>query len=425
MKVVATKLHEARTDATCEWYSHRYATHDGLVRIEKRTLETDSDFLDAVSERQSPDNGKTWGEWKDITASAVRTVGPHEWEEHLFASVWNPVHRHYVDMTLERVFTFGHIKAYERWWGHAEPSFSDHTRLRIRKDAKDIGFSQLAAYEEGAEAFDENDPLSPKYYGRNEAYCGMNLEIDANGDLLFPMGVPVSKCFEILNQSPEELFPSCPQIMHGLILARGIWNGERYEFEFSRPIVISDRLSSRGVDEPTLALLDSGRIVMVFRGSNAEMKNWNTRIERGAPGVKWYTYSDDGGKTFTDPFPWHFDDGTFIHSSATISYFLKNTQNGRHYWLGNITSPEVQGNYPRWPLCLVRIDDKTGKAEKESLTIIDTKREGESEHMQLSNFSFLQNRESGTLEIYVTKIGQFEGRPWQEGEAWHYTVDWK
>jgi len=64
-----------------------------------------------------------------------------------------------------------------------------------------------------------------------------------------------------------DVFPSCPQIMHGLIVVRGRWQEAKreYELSISKPVVISDLKSSRGVDEPTTLVLKSGSIVVVFR----------------------------------------------------------------------------------------------------------------------------------------------------------------
>lgn len=424
MYVNAERLHPARTDGVCEWYSHRYASPEGLARVERRSTEAESDFLSEIWERRSPDNGRSFGEWTSLTAQSVRQVGRHEWERLPVATVWNPVHGHYAELSLERVYTDGHARAYERWWGRGEPAFSDHSLLRVFSGEGDEGATRLIAYEEGAAAFDPEDPVAPGYYDKNVSYCGTNIEVDPTGDILIPLGVPVAKCCERMGQSADEIFPSCPLIMKGLMLARGVWNGGEYVFSFSRPAVISDLFSSRGVDEPTVARLASGRIVIVFRGSNARSENWNTRIEPGAPGVKWRVFSDDGGKTLSPPAPWHFDDGEIIYSSASISFFLQNSRSGRHYWLGNATGHAVSGNHPRWPLCLVCVDETYGTAEKATLTLLDTQRKGESDRVQLSNFSFIENRETGRLEVYVTKLGQFEGRPWQEGEAWRYEIDW-
>ncbi|MCL2517332.1 MAG: glycoside hydrolase, partial [Oscillospiraceae bacterium] len=174
---------------------------------------------------------------------------------------------------------------------------------------------------------------------------------------------------------------------------------------------------------PMVAELESGRILVVFRGSNVQAPNWKTRIEPGAPGFKWYSYSDDGGKTFTNPAPWHFDDGEVIYSSATISYFLRANSTGKLYWMGNMTSHHVNGNYPRWPLNIVEVDEKYGTAKKESFTVIDTKRDWESADLQLSNFNILEDRESGDIELWLAKIGQYSNKEVYRAETWKYRIN--
>ena len=116
--------------------------------------------------------------------------------------------------------------------------------------------------------------------------------------------------------------------MKGLIVVRGRWNAAtgQYDLRPSEPAVISDLKSSRGVAEPTVLVLRSGRIVVVFRGSNVISEAWNTRIQKGTPAHKWYTFSDDGGKTWTEPVPWHFDTSEVFYSPATISRFLRSRE---------------------------------------------------------------------------------------------------
>ena len=48
------------------------------------------------------------------------------------------------------------------------------------------------------------------------------------------------------------------------------------------------------------------------------------------------------------------------------------------YWIGNITGHVTNEGWPRWPLQIVEVDETYGTAKKESLTVIDTRREGES-----------------------------------------------
>jgi len=422
ISVEAIRYREAREDAVTENYRQVYRDKEGLVRVETCSYQASSDFSSGTRQRISQDNGKTWSEWETLPeTSGLLRHGPHE---HLFPShivgTWNPVHQHYVGTGVDRIFPDGHEAAYKRFWGGDPLGFADHAYLGIRTEGGEQQH-QLVMYEEGAE-FNPEDPLNPDHYSRNSCLSGTNLIIDDNGDILFPIGVPAAKCCEITGTDVNEHFPSAPHVLRNMIVMRGVWNGKTYDLIPSRPILISDLKSSRGVDEPTIAKLSSGRIVVVFRGNNTPFKQWNSRIEPGTPGFKWYTYSDDGGKTFTDPVPWHFDDGEVIYSSASISRFIRDERNDRLYWIGNITDHKINGMNPRWPLCIVEVDDIYGLAKKETFTVIDTKRDGESDRVQLSNFGLLQDRETGKLEIRLAKLCQFNGQPGFKSESWLYKI---
>ena len=60
--------------------------------------------------------------------------------------------------------------------------------------------------------------------------------------------------------------------------------------------------------------------------------------------------------------------------------------------------------------------------KKDTVTIIDTRREGETELVQLSNFAVIDNRETGDIELYLCKFGQYEGRHIFDCETWKYTI---
>ncbi|NMA09161.1 MAG: hypothetical protein GX929_08630, partial [Clostridiales bacterium] len=132
------------------------------------------------------------------------------------------------------------------------------------------------------------------------------------------------------------------------------------------------------------------------------------------------------GRTFTPAMPWHFDTREVVYSSATISALIRAQKTGRLYWIGNITDPtQTSGNSPRWPLVICEVDEEWGCLRKETLTVIDTKRPGEADVLQLSNFNVLEDRETGDLEIRLTKLGQFSNTPAvsiYDCETWEYRI---
>ena len=284
--------------------------------------------------------------------------------------------------------------------------------------------SQLVKYEEGAD-FDDSDWARPSYADRNRAYAGCNLEVLPDGELVFPIGAAMKACCRILGLDVCDLFPSAPDVMSGLIVMRGRWSQARsaYELSASRPVVISDLKSSRGCDECIVLQLTTGRIVVVFRGSNVVSAGWRTRIQKGTPAHKWYTFSDDNGRTFSDPVPWHYDNGEVFYSPASISSFVRSRKTGKAYWFGNVTGPEAYGNAPRFPLVMAEVDDETGFLKREAITVIDDRNpETESDKLQLSNFAFVDDRETGNIELYLTKLGANREDFWRS-DAFRYTIE--
>ncbi len=420
--VKAEKYRDAREDAIYEGVRRKYRDITGLSMVEDCSRSGISDFCEGSMRRFSEDNGKTWTEWEIIKEedSSYDNMGEHDRnfpfhpDEH-----WNPVHKHWVGPGMERIFKGGHEKALRQIWTEGGPSpLSDHVYFRIRHpDGK--SFYQMVKYEDGTE-FNRDDPLNPEYFYKNNSYEGNNLIFDDNGDFFQPVIVSTVKCCEMLGIDPEDVCPS--HVGGSLIVVHGVWNGEKYDLHYSRPAVISDLFSSRGVMEPSIAKLKSGRLLVVFRVSNYQNAAWGTRIENGTPSFKWYTYSDDGGKTFVNPMPWHYDDGEVIYSSSSIGHLVRSEKNGKLYWIGNITGHEIRGNDPRWPLQIVEVDETYGTAKKETCTLIDTRREGEGVNLELSNFAIHQNRETGDIELFLTKRKQFPEGPWQKSEVWHYAI---
>ena len=113
----------------------------------------------------------------------------------------------------------------------------------------------------------------------------------------------------------------------------------------------------------------------------------------------------------------------YLKTHTFISQFRRSSKNGKLYWFGNITGHNASGNWPRFPLCMAEVDEKTGFLKKESLTTIDTIRDGESDQVQLSNFEIIEDRETLNFELTLGKFGQFDGNELFYGEGWIYEID--
>ncbi len=423
--VVREKLEEAPEKGQI-WITKEYLHHDGLTLCQKRNVTHEPDYSNGSKFRISDDNGRTWGEWQSIAREENYVMyGEDEVETLDMGKVWNPVHRHYVSTRFERYFINGHKEAYRKYW-HGSVGFYDHQAIRIWRENEDTPYADdLIKYEDGAD-FDPENPRNPEYLEKNNGFCNQPIVLK-NGDIAVPVSVMVPTGCKMAGLDVNRVFPSCPELHRCVVVARGRFNKEteRYDFTFSNPVILGDLRSSRGIDEPIIAELASGRILLVMRGSNVSSAHWRTRIEPGTPSFKWYAYSDDGGETFTSAEPWHFDDRQVVYSGASISALIRSSKNGKLYWIGNVTDHTAYDNFPRYPLHIAQVDDRYGCLIKETLTEIDTRREGETDHLELSNFHVFEDRETGFIEVSLCKAGQYEFdyTKANSGEPWRYLID--
>jgi len=408
-----------------ETRSQRYIAATGLTREESRSFVTESDFCENRYVRMSSDNGRTWSDWAD--KSTIAKINDEN-DEMLYGSmnrVYDERNHHWVSCVYQRIWYGGHDYGEWSYWNNVELALYDHTFLVIEdEEGREIQREMIRIEERGAE-FNPLDLLNREYLDYNRVINDTDMILLQNGDIMFTILPLMTKCCEMLGIPVEEVFPSHPQ-MCGLIVIRGTWNTaeKKYDLQMSRPIIMNDLDSSRGICEPIVTELKSGRILVVIRGSNMQSKNWNTRIEPFTPGFKWYTFSDDGGKTFAPVRPWYFDSREVAYSPASRSNLVRSHHNGKLYWLGNITDPALtSGNLPRWPLNICEVNDTYGYLLKDTLTMIDTKQENETDKMCLSNFNILEDRETGRLEIRLSKTPQYDSDKPYEGEAWAYYID--
>lgn len=404
-----------------------YLDPEGTVRKEIKEFQSQDDTADYREYRFSYDNGKTWTEWIREPLPAREPVGNDEIDENLgyqnAQHVYNPVVGHFVSLQCQFIYIDGYAATEAHYWaGYTRPM---HSFLMIEELDGTAHERVLVKYEDGAD-YDRATYRTTDYLTTNISR-GSDLIVLSNGDILFNLCIPVNVACEMAGLDLQEVFPTTGGLGHAwaLLVARGVWdaNAGQYVFSYSDPIIIDDTLSTRGLSEPMFAELTDGRIFCIFRTSTDIPSGWTCRLSADAPACKYYVISEDGGKTFSEPQPWCYEDGEIVYSPASICQVVKSEVNSKLYWIGNACSKnEVNGAYPRFPLYLMEINQETGLAIRESKVLIDTRRAGESDKVQLSNFCILENKEIGALEIYLSKLGQFPSKPTYECETWKYTL---
>jgi hypothetical protein len=178
---------------------------------------------------------------------------------------------------------------------------------------------------------------------------------------------------------------------------RGRWSadGRRIEWELSRLVRADPERTTRGLDEPTVARLDGGRLLLVMRGSNDRKPQ--------LPGRRWVAFSGDGGLTWSEPLAWTYDDGADFFSPSSCSQLLEHSS-GRLYWLGNLTPANPVGNGPRYPFVIGEVDRKSGRLIRGTVRVVDDRRPGEGERLMLSNFFAREDAETSGIVLHLTRL---------------------
>ncbi len=427
-------LRESHPDKEVTFY--RSYDKDGKM-VETSYVQTETDYYSSGRQRVSTDHGKTWSEWvttfEDKGGEHRDIIPGNEFGDEYSGGACYSEGSSVLDENSgcrisisNSCYQMNGRKGYYEYWDEGKDTMRFHAYYGFKRPDGSV-VERMFELEEGGVDYDPANSRNPAFLDKNN---GMGVEMTVLPDgipaALLWMSVPL--CCKLAGVDVNTFFPSCPRLHRGLILARFLWNAEKndYDISYSNPVMLSDVHSARCAMEPQMTVLNSGRILMVFRASNVTQESWNTRMNPCAPNFKWYTYSDDNGKTFAPPMPWHFDTREVVYSSASMFRLFRSAKNGNLYWIGNyIEDPRrIFGNDPRNILQICQVDDTYGHLIKDTLTVIDTVRDGQTD-VELSNFGILENRETLDLELSLTKI-DFNGELQSEGhlysEAWEYVI---
>jgi hypothetical protein len=227
------------------------------------------------------------------------------------------------------------------------------------------------------------------------------------GDILVPVQVtPVGPDGEYHN-------PGGGNTYHDSAVLIGRWtSGDRISWDISEYVSNDPALSTRGALEPTVSEMPDGRIMMIMRGSNDANPD--------LPGMKWFSISEDGGRTWCKIAPWTYQDGTRFYSPSSCSQLLEHS-NGSYYWLGNITPQNPAGNRPRYPLVIGEVDPESCLLDRESVKVIENRQRGQPIEVSLSNFMAHEDRENGDILLNISPLFTRKFLDWT-GDACMYRI---
>ena len=189
------------------------------------------------------------------------------------------------------------------------------------------------------------------------------------------------------------------------------------EWQLSPPVKPDLEKTCRGFYEPAVEELRDGRLAMVVRGDNSMYPD--------RPGYKWLSLSEDVGLTWSEPAPLPCDEGDPIESASNGSGLFRSAGTGKLYWIGNlcIHGQRPRGSFPRAPLVVVEVQESPVALKRDTITVIDRRAPHEPEELQLSNFRFYEDRETGDLVVFVTRYAESGAEDWMRANYYRYRVE--
>jgi hypothetical protein len=374
-----------------------YYVGNGLRREEILSYERYSDWSEGFRIRTSEDNGSTWSDWKLYPVVHLFQSG-HSKEEAPVNSCYDPVSKKHIQFLFQRITIGKGEEAIAKYFETGEQTFFDHNFWQISEDdGLTWGEPHLLKYEEGRD-FDPANWGQEEYLRANQMYGGYAAVATREGTVVYPScGVPM----EITDRGEKEKG-------WGLFCFIGKWDpaGKTYRWKLSEPIYVPRRVSGRGLMEPVIAELLDGRLLLMMRGSNHVFPpDPKVTVENG--GHKWMSFSKDGGYTWSPVTDFRYDTGEQFYSPSAFARLLRHSRTQKLYCFLNISPSPTRGNEPRYPLYIAEVDEAIPALRKSTLTVIDDRNpNSDTEQVQFSNFSLFENRETGEMELYLTRYGE-------------------
>jgi len=359
-----------------------------MISIEQRWSR--SDTIDLSFYRRSRDFGKTWTPPEERKTGERRPEGMLR--RHPRGGFVDPVTGRYIEIWIEGTLPSDDPLEGSRQW-----------QIFYRVDEKPQVHQLIHRGDYNAE-----HPLPGVWRGKNSVMLGdqtcQPISLP-DGTILLPV------CISPLAPDGTLFNPLKGYTFHWAAAIRGRWKRSQLEWEMSPVITVDPELSTRGLDEPTLGLLSRNRVLMVLRGSN------DRRPEN--PSYRWFTISNDGGRTWDPVKPWTYTKGENFFSPAACSQLVAHP-NGKLYWLGNIRPDNPRGNRPRYPFVIGEVDRESGLLIRDSVRTVDDRQPGEDPILTLSNFYARLDRPTGGIALHMTRL--FAKPDGWEGDAMLYRI---
>jgi hypothetical protein len=382
-----------------------YTRPTGFDLISMHELTSRSDTTDVAFFRYSKDNGRTWTAAEEIRTEERRPHG--KLRRMLRGACVDPHSGRFLRFRIEGVLpTDDPLEGMKQWVVFYSASMDGGLTWHLDEQI----IHQGTQYSPG-------HPLPGVFTGKTCYMIGDTASVPLildDGTILLPIIITPAGPDGNYHNPGGGLTYTDAAVLHG----RWAADGRHLEWELSEVVKADSQLSTRGMDEPTLAMLADGRLLMVLRGSNDKKPD--------LPGRRWVAYSRDRGRSWTKPAPWTYAGGGSFFSPASCSQLLTHSS-GRIFWLGNLTEQNPVGNRPRYPFVIGEVDRQTGLLRRESVRIIDDRKPDDGPDLSLSNFSAREDRSNGEIVLHLSRLFQKshgEPRDWtSDAYIYHIPVD--
>ncbi len=190
----------------------------------------------------------------------------------------------------------------------------------------------------------------------------------------------------------------------------GAWrDNQAIDWELGDYVFIERPDSIFGGDEPSVAVLADGRVIMTLRVQ--------VDCRPGSPpGWRYFVISSDQGRTWSKPDFFRYEDGGDVYNCGCLGHILRSKKNGRPYLITHILDqPSSNGQLPRDFLQIAEVNPKNLRVIRDSVTVIEGKAQPPEkwDNCWYSNWVWYEDRETKNLVLFMTgnpgDQGRYEG----------------
>ncbi|MDO9464417.1 MAG: sialidase family protein [bacterium] len=359
--------------------------------ILQETIKIDGKDLIRISE----DNGKTWkmeGEWSGEKKIGNRMIIRGETNYYLdsdhgllvdFYSVW--------EQKIDQDYSFGPDATGELLQLQTHRIF-----YRFSKDDGKTWGKERQLIQKG-DRYDKIHWADGIWYGKNSGRFDSGLRVISlqDGTLIMPVLFhPVDNNGQLIRRADRFGFTVWPY--EAVACFRGRWkqDGSDIDWEMSNHISVPEYMS-RSLDEPAVAEMSDGTLMMVMRGECGPLQAMTA--------AKFFSISRDKGKTWGPAVPLTYPDSSLIHSPGSLPNLFRSSKNGKVYLIANILPSPTRHCDPRYPLQIAEIDQTYFWVKPETVTIIENRKKRHPKFVRFSNWQRIEDRETGNPAIYMTE----------------------